>query len=70
MRKPIAPIGGSMPRRLRAVGYVRVSTDQQAQEWVSLDAPQVRIRAHCVSQDIDLVALVIDDGYLASARSP
>ena len=57
-----------MPRRLRAVGYVRVSTDQQAQEGVSMDAQQVRIRAHCISQEIDLGDIVIDDGY--SAKSP
>jgi site-specific DNA recombinase len=53
--------------RLRAVGYVRVSTDKQAQEGVSLEAQQVRIRAHCVSQDIELVDLVFDEG--ASAKS-
>jgi DNA invertase Pin-like site-specific DNA recombinase len=28
-----------------------------------MDAQQVRIRAHCVSQDIDLVDLIVDDGY-------
>ena len=59
--------GGTPPRRLRAVGYVRVSTDQQAQEGVSLDAQQVRIRAHCISQDLDLVDLIIDDGYSAKS---
>ena len=63
MRKPTPQPAGTMPRRLRAVGYVRVSTDQQAQEGVSMDAQQVRIRAHCVSQEIDLVDIIIDDGY-------
>ena len=53
--------------RLRAVGYVRVSTDQQALEGVSLEAQQVRIRAHCVSQDIELVDIVIDDGFSAKS---
>ena len=53
--------------RLRAVGYVRVSTDQQALEGVSLDAQQVRIRAHCVSQDIELTDIVIDDGFSAKS---
>jgi len=56
-------IGG----RLRAVGYVRVSTDQQALEGVSLDAQQVRIRAHCISQDIELVDIVIDEGFSAKS---
>ena len=65
MRKPLPT--GSAPRRLRAVGYVRVSTDQQAQEGVSLEAQQTRIRAHCVSQEIELVDIVIDDGYSAKS---
>ena len=64
MRKSAQP---GQVGRLRAVGYVRVSTDKQAQEGVSLEAQQVRIRAHCVSQDIDLIDLVIDEG--ASAKS-
>jgi len=65
MRKPTPQTAGIVPRRLRAVGYVRVSTDQQAKEGVSMDAQQVRIRAHCISQEIDLVDIVIDDGYSA-----
>ena len=65
MRKPLPT--GTAPRRLRAVGYVRVSTDQQAQEGVSLEAQQTRIRAHCVSQEIELVDLIIDDGYSAKS---
>jgi DNA invertase Pin-like site-specific DNA recombinase len=68
MPKPSTSTAGNpSPRRLRAVGYVRVSTDQQAQEGVSLDAQQVRIRAHCISQDLDLVDLIIDDGYSAKS---
>lgn len=53
--------------RLRAVGYVRVSTDQQAMEGVSLEAQKVRIRAHCVSQEIELVDIVIDEGFSAKS---
>ena len=34
---------------------------------MSLEAQQVSIRAHCVSQDIELVDLVVDEG--ASAKS-
>ncbi len=55
----------SLPRVLRAVGYVRVSTDIQAQEGVSLEAQQVRIKAHCVSQEITLVEMISDEGYSA-----
>ena len=68
MRKPASVSSASgEPRRLRAVGYVRVSTDQQAQEGVSLEAQRVRIRAHCVSQEIELVDLITDDGYSAKS---
>ena len=49
------------------MGYVRVSTEQQATEGVSLEAQQVRIRAHCVSQDIELVDIVIDEGFSAKS---
>src|SRR5947207_66540 len=34
-------------RVLRVIGYVRVSTDMQAQEGVSLDAQRERIRCYC-----------------------
>ncbi len=67
MRRHMPHARGAELRRLRAVGYVRVSTDQQAQEGVSLSAQQVRIRAHCVSQDIDLVGIECDDGYSAKS---
>ena len=68
----VARASSSMParggaHRLRAIGYVRVSTDQQAQEGVSLQAQETRIRAHCVSQELELIDLIIDDGYSAKS---
>jgi DNA invertase Pin-like site-specific DNA recombinase len=60
-------LGMGVAGKVRAVGYVRVSTDQQAQEGVSLEAQKVRIRAHCTSQDIELVEIVCDDGYSAKS---
>ena len=60
-------LGMGVGGKVRAVGYVRVSTDQQAQEGVSLEAQKVRIRAHCTSQDIELVEIVCDDGYSAKS---
>src|SRR5262245_37036893 len=54
-------------QRMRAVGYIRVSTDRQAQEGVSLDAQRARLKAHCVSQEIKLVDIVTDDGYSAKS---
>ncbi len=45
-----------------ALGYARVSTDEQAREGVSLDAQRSRIRAYCEAKDLELVDLLTDDG--------
>jgi DNA invertase Pin-like site-specific DNA recombinase len=55
------------PNQIRAIGYVRVSTDIQVQEGVSLDAQKMRIQAHCTAMDIKLVDVLVDAG--ASAKS-
>jgi DNA invertase Pin-like site-specific DNA recombinase len=51
----------------RVVGYVRVSTDQQAGEGVSLDAQRNKLRAYAVALDLDLVALFEDAGLSAKS---
>ena len=51
----------------RVVGYVRVSSEQQAEEGVSLDAQRCRLRAYAVAMDLDLVA--IDDDAGVSGKS-
>jgi len=61
--KPRLP---SAPRALtRVVGYVRVSTDRQADEGVSLDAQRARVRAHCEALELELVAVESDEGSSA-----
>ena len=45
-----------------ALGYARVSTDEQAREGVSLDAQQSRIRAYCEAKELELVDMLTDDG--------
>ena len=52
---------------MRVAGYIRVSTEQQAQEGVSLDAQRTRIKAHCISQGLALVDIVVVDGYSAAS---
>jgi len=47
---------------LRVVGYVRVSTVEQATEGMSLDAQESRIRAWCEAQAAELVEIVRDEG--------
>ena len=49
-----------MPRI--AVGYARVSTQEQAREGVSLQAQDDRIRAHCRAHDLNLIMCQKDGG--------
>ena len=52
----------------RVVGYVRVSTERQADEGVSLDVQRARLAAHCAAQEhLELVAIEADEG--ASAKT-
>lgn len=46
----------------KAIGYIRVSTTQQAEEGVSLEAQQARIAAYCLANDLDLVDVYVDAG--------
>ena len=47
------------------VAYVRVSTEEQALEGVSLDAQEARIRAYCTMRGFALADVVIDAGVSA-----
>jgi site-specific DNA recombinase len=51
--------------KTRAVAYVRVSTDKQADHGVSLDAQEAKVRAYASLYDIDLVEIVVDAGVSA-----
>ncbi|MBL8631782.1 MAG: recombinase family protein, partial [Myxococcales bacterium] len=44
----------------RAVGYIRVSTDMQAADGLSLDAQQSAIESYCAMMGIKLVKLCKD----------
>ncbi len=46
----------------KAVGYIRVSTEGQAVEGVSLDAQRSRIEAWCTANEFQLVAVHVDAG--------
>ncbi len=45
-----------------AIGYARVSTDEQAREGVSLEVQQQRIRAYALAKDLELMDVLTDDG--------
>ena len=53
--------------KTRAVAYLRVSTDKQADHGVSLDAQRAKVAAYAALYDLDLVAVEVDAG--ASAKS-
>ena len=45
-----------------AVGYIRVSTLEQAQDGVSLDAQRDRLKNYCKCMDIKLAEVFADEG--------
>ena len=51
--------------RTRAVAYLRVSTDKQADLGVSLDAQRAKVEAYTALYELDLVALEVDAGISA-----
>jgi len=53
----------------KTVGYVRVSTEDQAREGVSLAAQEARIRALALATDRDLSEIVVDEGESAKSLS-
>src|SRR3972149_11907721 len=55
----------SRRQAMRAIGYARVSTEDQAREGVSLDAQEARIPAFCEAKGWELVAVLRDEGRSA-----
>jgi site-specific DNA recombinase len=53
--------GGKGHERM-AVGYTRVSTQEQAREGASLQAQRERIEGHCKAQGLDLLGVQTDEG--------
>lgn len=52
-------------QRTKVVGYIRVSTESQADEGVSLAAQRTKLEAYAVAMDLDLVAMHEDAGVSA-----
>jgi DNA invertase Pin-like site-specific DNA recombinase len=53
----------------RAIGYVRVSTEEQAQDGVSIDAQTEKLRQYAELYDIELVEIRSDAGLSAKTLS-
>jgi site-specific DNA recombinase len=49
------------------IGYVRVSTDRQADQGVSLDAQKQKIRAMAIVQGVELLEVIVDGGESAKS---
>jgi len=47
---------------MKAIGYVRVSTQDQAREGISLDHQEDKIKAYASFNDLDLVEVIRDEG--------
>lgn len=50
---------------VKAVGYIRVSTEEQASSGVSLDAQKAKLEAYAALYDIELVNIEVDAGVSA-----
>jgi len=51
----------------KAIGYIRVSTQEQATNGVSLDAQASKIRAYASLYDIELLDIIVDAGVSAKS---
>ena len=52
---------------IKAIGYVRVSTEEQAREGISIEAQSDKLRQYAELYDIELVDIIVDAG--ASAKT-
>jgi DNA invertase Pin-like site-specific DNA recombinase len=49
--------------KLKAYGYCRVSTEEQAREGISLDAQEQKIRTYAQLKDLELLEIIRDEGF-------
>jgi len=54
---------------MRTIGYVRVSTDKQAERGCSLEAQKSKIRAMATVQGAELLEVIVDGGESAKSLS-
>src|SRR3954454_13023748 len=56
-----------MLNSMKAIGYVRVSTDRQADHGVSLEAQEAKIRAMATIHSAELLDVIVDGGESAKS---
>jgi site-specific DNA recombinase len=47
---------------MKVIGYVRVSTEEQSQQGVSLSNQEQKIRAYCTAKDWEMITVIRDEG--------
>jgi len=50
---------------MKAIGYIRVSTEEQAATGISMDAQRAKIEAYALTKDLPLVGIIEDAGKSA-----
>lgn len=50
---------------MKAVGYIRVSTEEQAESGLSLAHQRAKVEAYCIATDLELIAVLEDAGKSA-----
>lgn len=60
MTKPAAT-----PTRTQAVLYIRVSTDEQANEGISLSMQEAKLKAYCELRELEIIEVICDAGVSA-----
>lgn len=51
--------------RMKVVGYVRVSTEEQAASGLSIEAQRIKIAQYAEMYELDLTTILVDAGYSA-----
>ena len=52
---------------MKAIGYVRVSTTGQAEQGISLDNQEAKIKSYCELNDLELIEVIKDEGLSAKS---
>jgi site-specific DNA recombinase len=58
---------GRSTTAMKVLGYVRVSTEEQAELGVSLEAQQAKLTAYAGLYDLELVEVIVDAGVSAKS---
>lgn len=55
--------------KAKAIGYIRVSTQEQAESGLSLSYQGAKIRSYCEALDIELLDVIADAGFSAKSMN-